>query len=50
MIKTIKTQTVNSKLHYSDNDQKYGRKHLGRTYETIPLPPRSFYKKNKKET
>ena len=28
------------------DDQKYGRKHLGRTY----LPPKSQHKKNNKET
>ena len=33
-----------------DNDQNYGQKWLSRRYGTIPLPPRSLHKKNKKKT
>ena len=31
-----------------DDDQKYGRKRLGRRYWTIPLPPGTRHKKNNK--
>ena len=43
-----KTQTVNSNYTTPDDDQKYGRKCLGRTYGTTPLPPGSQHKKNYK--
>ena len=49
-MKTIKTQTVNSNYTTPNENQKFGRKYLGRRYGTIPLPPGSRHKKNKKES
>ena len=49
IIKTIKTQTVKSNYSTPDDDQKYGRKRLGRRYGTIPLQSRSRHKKNNKK-
>ena len=46
--KTVKTQIVNSNCTTPDDDQKYGRKHLGRRYWTILLSPGSWLKKNYK--
>ena len=41
IIKAVKTQPSTQKYTTPDDDQKYGRKRLGRRYGTIPLPSRS---------
>ena len=43
IIKTVKTQQSTHNYTIPDDDQKYGRKLLGRRYGTIPLPSRSQY-------
>ena len=40
-------QTVNSNYTTPDDDQKYGRKRLGRSYGTVLLPPGFWHKNNK---
>ena len=50
MIKTVKTQQSTQNYTTPDDDQKYGRKRLGRRYGTIPLPSKSRHKKNNKES
>ena len=50
IIKTAKTQQSTQNYTTPDDDQKYGRKRLGRRYGTIPLPFRSRRKKNNKES
>ena len=48
IIKTITIQNCQLKDTTPDDDQKYGWKHLGRRYGTIPIPPGSQEKKNNK--
>ena len=45
----VKTQQSTQNNTTSNDDQKYGRKRLGRRNGTIPLPSRSWHKKNNKE-
>ena len=41
IIKTVKTQLSTQNYTTPDDNQKYGRKCLGRRYGAIPLPSRS---------
>ena len=50
IIKTVKIQQSTQNYTTPDDDQKYGRKFLGRRYGTIPLPSRSRHCKNIKES
>ena len=50
IIKTVKTQQSTQNCTTPDDDQKSGRKRLGRRYGTIPLLSRSRHKKNNWES
>ena len=43
MIKTVKIQQSTQNFTTPDDDQKYGRKRLGRKYGIVPLLSRSRY-------